>query len=117
MTTTRQSWGAVVAGGLLAVAAAVLAFLATQVSTDLTHQRSSTCNGLLPMPASAYILGWSGVAVGAVAVALLAFRLHRSRGGWPVWVLALAVLVVLSAGFVIYTVYGDAPTTRFQCSG
>ncbi|MEV4314876.1 hypothetical protein [Actinocrispum sp. NPDC049592] len=113
MTTTRPA----IAGGLLAVAGAVLAFLATQVSTDLTHQRSSTCNGLLPMPTSAYVLGWTGVAAGVIAVVLLVSRLRQSRGGWPVWVLVLAVLVVLFAGFVVYTVYGDAPTTRFQCSG
>jgi hypothetical protein len=52
---------------LLAIASGVLAVAATQVSYGTTHQRGSTCNGLIPMPTSAFALGWA-----AVAVALLA---------------------------------------------
>lgn len=117
MTSTRQATGLAITGAILTVAGIVLSFLATQVSTDLTKQRSSTCNGLLPMPTSAYVLGWAGVGVTVAAVIMLALRLRKSRGGWPTSVLMLAVLAVLFAAFVIYTVYGDAPTTRWQCSG
>jgi hypothetical protein len=102
-------------GGLLTVASAVLAFLATRVSTDLTKQRHATCDGLLPMPTSAYVLGWSGVALAVVAVVVVAAR--RSGGGWRAGLLVLAVLALAFAGFVTYTVYGDAPTTRFMCFG
>lgn len=103
------------AGGLLAVAAAVLAFLATQVSTDLTRQRQATCDGLLPMPTSAYVLGWSGVGVAVLAAIVMLAR--RSGGGWRIALLVLVVVALAFAGFVTYTVYGDAPTTRFMCSG
>jgi ABC-type xylose transport system permease subunit len=115
--TVRRADGLTAVGGVLAVAGVLLAVLATRVSTDLTRQRSSTCNGLLPMPASAYVLGWSAVAAGLVAVLLLVLRLRKSRGGWPTSVLVLAVLAVLFAGFVTYTVYGDAPVTHWLCSG
>ncbi|GAB3876869.1 hypothetical protein GCM10029964_024760 [Kibdelosporangium lantanae] len=101
--------------GLLAVAAAVLAFLATRVSGDLTRQRQATCDGLLPMPASAYVLGWSGVGLAVVAAIVLLAK--RSGGGWRVALLVLSLLALAFAGFVTYTVYADAPTTRFMCSG
>jgi uncharacterized membrane protein len=117
VTTTRRANGLAITGAILVVAGIVLAFLATQVSSDLTKERTSTCNGLLPMPTSAYVLGWAGVGVTVLAVLMLVLRLRQSRGGWPTWVLVLAVLAVLFAAFVIYTVYGDAPTTRWQCSG
>lgn len=69
------------------------------------------------MPTSAYVLGCAGVGVAVLAVIMLALRLRQSRGGWPAWALVLAVLAFLFAALVIYTVYGDAPTTRWQCSG
>lgn len=115
MKTLRHP--AVAVGGVLAVAGIVLAFLATQVSTDLSKQRSSTCNGLLPMPTSAYVLGFSAVAAGLVAVLLLVWRGRRSGGGWAGGLLALAILAILFAGFVTYTVFGDAHTTAHLCSG
>jgi len=115
--TDRRADVLAAVGGVLAVAGILLAVLATQVSTAVTRQRSSTCNGLLPMPASAYVLGWAAVTMSLVAVLVLALRIRRSGGGWITWVLVLAVLIVLFAGFVTYTVYADAPTTRWLCSG
>ncbi|TCO52628.1 hypothetical protein [Actinocrispum wychmicini] len=107
---------AVAVGGVLTVAGIVLAVLATQVSTDLTKQRSSTCNGLLPMPTSAYVFGWTAVAAALVAVVLLVLG-RRAGAWWVITLLVLAVLAFLFAGFVTYTVYGDAPTVRHLCSG
>lgn len=104
-----------ITSGVLVVAAVVLAFLATQVSTDLTKQRHDTCNGLLPMPGSAYVLGWCGVGAAATAAVLVLVR--WSRSGWRTTRLVLSLLALVFAGFVVYTVYGDAPTTRWLCSG
>jgi FtsH-binding integral membrane protein len=115
--TDRRADVLAAVGGVLAVAGILLTVLATQVSTNLTRQRSSTCNGLLPMPVSAYVVGWAAVTVSLVAVLVLARRVRQSGGGWVTWVLAVAVLIVLFAGFVSYTVYADAPTTRWLCSG
>jgi uncharacterized membrane protein len=106
-----------ITGAILVAAGIMLAFLATQVSSDLTKRRSGSCNGLLPMPTSAYILGWSGLGVAVLAVLMLAPRLRQSRGGWLTCVLVFAVMAVVFAAFVVFTVYGDAPTTRWQCSG
>jgi hypothetical protein len=107
------------AGAVLAVGSVVLAVASTRVSDGLTHQRERTCDGLLPMPTSAYLLGWLGVGVAALAVVLSVLRVLRSRGdsGWRMTLLVFSVLCLLSAGFVIYTVYGDAPIHRFLCSG
>jgi hypothetical protein len=59
-------------------------------------------------------IGWSGVALALVAAVVAA---RRSGGGWRAALLVLAVLALAFAGFVTYTVYGDAPTTRFMCFG
>jgi hypothetical protein len=102
-------------GGLLALAAVVLAFLATQVSSDLTKERNTTCNGLLEMPTSAFVLAWSAVGLSVVAAVVVLSR--RTGGGWRVALLVLAVLALAFAAFVTYTIYADAPTTKWQCSG
>lgn len=103
------------AGGLLAVAAVVLAFLATQTSSDLTKKRNATCNGLLEMPTSAFVLAWSAVGLSVVAAVVVLSR--RTGGRWRVALLVFAVLALAFAAFVTYTIYTDAPTTKWQCSG
>lgn len=103
------------AGGLLALAAVVLAFLATQVSSDLTKERHATCNGLLPMPTSAFVLAWSAVGLSIAAAAVLLAR--RAGGRARIALLVFAVLALAFAAFVTYTIYADAPTTKWQCSG
>ena len=100
-----------VTGGVLAAGAIVLAVIAAQISQGLTSKRAHTCDGMLPMPFPAFAFGWAAVAAGLAAVVLYAARWRRPL---PI---VLAVLVLAAAGFVLYTVYGDAPTHRFTCSG
>ena len=65
-------------GCLLAVGSVVLAVAATQVSYGVARQRESTCNGLIPMPTSAFALGWAAVAVALLAtIAFLTGRRAR----------------------------------------
>src|SRR5204863_541482 len=104
-------------GPALALGALALAAAAARISDDLTHTRARTCDGLLPMPASAYVLGWLGVGTALLAVAAMVFRLRSGSSGWALALLVIFVLVLLFTAFATYAVYADAPTRRFLCSG
>ena len=76
-TTSRETGTfLLVLSPLLAIGSVVLAVVAAQVSYGVTRQRESTCNGRIPMPTSAFALGWAavGVALLATVVVLLGQR-------------------------------------------
>jgi len=115
----RRAVGMLSLSASVMLCSAALAGAATQVSYGLIRHRASTCNGMVPMPVSAYVLGWAGVGTAALALVMLGVDAARCRrvGGVRTALLALTVLCLAFAAFVTYTVYSDAPTRRFLCSG
>ncbi|WP_156893144.1 hypothetical protein [Actinokineospora enzanensis] len=89
----------------------VLGVLGAQVSQRLVRQRGGTCDGMLPMPTSAYLLAWAAVAL-CLLGGFLVLRAKRT----PALTILLIIALAFTA-FVVYSVYSDAPTHRFLCSG
>lgn len=112
---------------VLAVLALGIAFevLATNVSQELIEQRGRSCNGTLPMPASAYWCAWSGVALMLAALAYTVVRLaRRKRSGFTAvttgFYFAVSLLdfyITLFTAFAVHSVYADATPVVPLCGG
>jgi hypothetical protein len=74
----RRRQGLVLA---LVVVGVLLSTINANAQAELIRRRQDTCDGSLPLPTAAYVLGFAGLVVGAVALFLLGrwFRHSRSR--------------------------------------
>ena len=108
-----------IASAALIVGGVTLAEIAAEVSYGLTRERGRTCNGQLPMPLSAYVLGWAAVGVAILALVAVIVRIQRIAGVDTLvkTLLVFAILGLLGAGFVAYTIYDDAVPIRHLCFG
>lgn len=69
-TLVRTRRGLMLIGLAIVMLSLVLAVSAINVSSDLTHRQRTACDGTIPMPASAFVLSWSAVALAAMAMIL-----------------------------------------------
>ncbi|MGA8115990.1 MAG: hypothetical protein WCA46_20215 [Actinocatenispora sp.] len=98
---------------------------AMNVSHDLVERRSRSCDGTLPMPASAYLYAWTGAVLVLAALAYTVVRLaRRKRSGFSAVTTGcyfavgmLAFYVTLFTAFALYAVYADAAPVAPLCSG
>ncbi|GDY32095.1 hypothetical protein GTS_37280 [Gandjariella thermophila] len=125
-------------GLLLGVASVGIGVWAVQLSYDVVRERERTCNGRIPVPHTAFALGWTAVALAAAALgtALVAHALRRQgdritasilalplMGGGVVatvaaaltraWILALAGVVAVTSG-IAFTFVRRGRTTELS---
>jgi len=92
---------------VLLIVGVLLSLANTNAQTELVHRRSESCDGSLPLPAGAYVLGFGGLLAGAIALIVLIRWFGRSRDG-----LALVLLVSASAGLIF-----EILRSRYQLPG
>ena len=63
----------------LMIVGVLLALTNSNAQTELVRRRQDTCDATLALPAAAYVLGFAGLVVGAIALFLLVLWFHRSR--------------------------------------
>jgi uncharacterized membrane protein YedE/YeeE len=88
----------------LLIVGVVLSVANTNAQTELVHRRGESCDGSLPLPVGAYLLGFGGVLAGGIALVLLIRWFDRQP-------LAVVLLVTASAAVVFEIL---ALVTAFQ---
>jgi hypothetical protein len=87
-----------------------LAVCSAAAQSGFTRHRTQTCDGLLPMPVSAFVFGWAACGVGLVALVLAVVWLKRA---W--WVVGVGALL-FEVG-ALYVAYREAVPIPVLCSG
>ena len=112
--TDRRRQGVVFA---LTVVGVLLALTNTNAQTELVRRRQDACDGTLPLPAAAYVLGFAGLVVGAIALFLLVLWFHRSREPIALILFATAVAAVVFEVFTVVTAFQEGPPIQSLCFG
>jgi hypothetical protein len=102
--------------GLL-VAGVVLSLVNTNAQTELVRRRQDTCDGTLPLPTSAYLLGAAGLIVGAVALLLLLRWFGHSRQPIALILFATAIAAVIFEAVALITAFQEGRPVHPMCGG
>jgi hypothetical protein len=114
LLTGRRRQG--LAFGLM-VAGVLLALTNTNAQTELVRRRQDTCDGSLPLPTSAYVLGGAGLLVGVVALALMVRWFGHSRQAIALILVATAVAAVVFELFALVTAFQEGRPITDLCHG
>jgi hypothetical protein len=101
----------------LVVAGVLLATINTNAQAELLRRRQAGCDGSLPLPTSAYVLGFAGLVVGAVALFLLVRWFGHSRQPLALILFATATAAVVFELFAIVTAFQDGRPVNALCGG
>ncbi|MER7249630.1 hypothetical protein [Kribbella sp. NPDC000426] len=101
----------------LIVAGVLLSLTSANAETELSRRRHAACDGTLPLPMSAFVLSFAGVAVGAVALFLLLRWFGRSRQTLVLILFWTAVAAVVSEVFTLVTVLQQSRPITSLCIG
>ncbi|MEU4194776.1 hypothetical protein AB0E69_22945 [Kribbella sp. NPDC026611] len=112
-STRRRQW---LVFGLL-VAGVLLALINTNAQTELTRRRQATCDGTLPLPTTAYLVGFAGLLIGAIALFLLVRWFRHSRQPIATTLLITAATAVIFEVFALATAFHDAKPIDSLCFG
>ncbi len=112
--TGRRRQGVVLG---LVVAGVLLATINTNAQAELLRRRQASCDGSLPLPTSAYVLGFAGLVVGAVALFLLVRWFGHSRQPLALILFATATAAVVFELFAIVTAFQDGRPVNALCGG
>jgi hypothetical protein len=105
----------------LMVVGVVLALSCLNAAAELIRRRRAACDGSLPLPTAAYVLGGLGLLVGVLALVLLVRWFGHSRQAIAFVLFATAVAgVVFQAVALVTAAQEDAsitPTCRSRLPG
>ncbi|MEI8410089.1 MULTISPECIES: hypothetical protein [unclassified Kribbella] len=100
----RRRQGLVLA---LVVVGLLLSTITTNAQAELIRRRQDSCDGSLPLPTTAYVLGFAGLAVGAVALFLLTRWFRHSRQPITLILFATAIAAVIFELFALVTAFQE----------
>jgi hypothetical protein len=101
----------------LSVAGMLLSLPNTNAQSELGRRRHAACNGTLPLPTSAYVLGVAGLFVGAIALYLLLRWFRHSRQPVTLILLATAGAAVVVEIFGVVTAFQEGRPIDPLCFG
>lgn len=110
----RRRQGLVLA---LVVVGLLLSTINANAQAELIRRRQDSCDGSLPLPTTAYVLGFAGLAVGAVALFLLARWFRRSRQPLALILFATATAAVIFELFALVTAFQEGRPVYPMCGG
>jgi hypothetical protein len=110
----RRRQGLVLA---LVVVGLLLSTINTNAQAELIRRRQDSCDGSLPLPTTAYVLGFAGLAVGGVALFLLARWFGHSRQSITLILFATATAAVIFELFALVTAFQEGRPVHPMCGG
>ena len=113
LPSSRRQWLLL---GLIVVGI-VLALTNTNAQSELMRRRQDTCDGSLPLPTAAYVLGFAGLAVGIVALILLVRWFRGSRHPIALILFATAIAALIVELFAVVTAFQEGQPVYPMCGG
>jgi drug/metabolite transporter (DMT)-like permease len=110
----RRRQGLVLA---LVVVGVLLSTINANAQAELIRRRQDSCDGSLPLPTAAYVLGFAGLAVGAVALFLLGRWFRHSRQPLALILFATATAAVIFELFALVTAFQEGRPVHALCGG
>jgi len=101
----------------LVVVGVLLATINTNAQAELIRRRQDSCDGSIPLPTAAYVLGFAGLVVGAVALFLLVRWFGHSRQPIALILFATATAAVIFELFAIVTAFQEGRPVHPLCGG
>jgi hypothetical protein len=101
----------------LMVAGVLMSLTNTNAQTELDRRRQAACDGTLPLPTAAYVLGFAGLAVGTVALFLLLRWFGHSRQPIALILFTTAGAAVVFEIVALVTAYQEARPLQSLCFG
>jgi hypothetical protein len=101
----------------LTIVGVLLAMINTNAQAELVRRRQDSCDGTLPLPTTAYVLGFTGLTVGAVALFLLIRWFGHSRQPIALILFATATAAVVFEVFGLVTAFQQGRPVVPMCGG
>ena len=101
----------------LVVAGVLLSMINANAQAELIRRRQDSCDGSLPLPTTAYVLGFAGPVIGAVALFLLVRWFGRSRQPLVLILFATATAAVIFEVLALVTAFRDGRPVDSICGG
>jgi drug/metabolite transporter (DMT)-like permease len=101
----------------LVVIGVLLATINANAQAELIRRRQDSCDGSLPLPTTAYVLGFAGLAVGAVALFLLVRWFRHSRQPLAIILFVTATAAVVFELFALVTAFQEGRPVHPMCGG
>lgn len=101
----------------LIVVGVLLALINANAQSELARRRQDSCDGSLPLPTTAYVLGFAGLLVGALALFLLLRWFGHSRQPIALILVATATAAVVFEIFALITAFQEAGPVQAICGG
>ncbi len=101
----------------LVVVGVLLSTINANAQAELIRRRQASCDGSLPLPTTAYVLGFAGLAVGAVALFLLARWFRHSRQPLAIILFVTAIAAVIFELFALVTAFQEGRPVHPMCGG
>ena len=101
----------------LVIAGVLLSLTNTNAQTELIRRRQDACDGTIPLPTGAYVLGTAGVVVGAVALFLLLRWFGHSRQAIALILFTTAAAAVVFEVFALVTAFQEGRPVHSLCFG
>jgi hypothetical protein len=101
----------------LIVAGVLLSLINTNAQAELDRRRHAACDGTLPLPTSAYVLGVTGLFVGTIALYLALRWFRHSRQPITLILLATAGAAVVVELLGVVTAFQQGSPVESLCFG
>ena len=101
----------------LIVVGVLLALTNTNAQAELVRRRQDTCDGTLPLPTSAYVLGFAGLIIGALALFLLLRWFRRNRQPIALILFTTAIAAVIVEILAVVTAFQEGRPVDSVCFG
>ncbi|MFI7064159.1 hypothetical protein ACIBL3_24440 [Kribbella sp. NPDC050124] len=99
------------------VAGVLLSTINTNAQAELIRRRQDSCDGTIPLPTSAYVLGFAGLAVGAVALFLLVRWFRHNRQPLVLILFGTAIAALIFEAFAVITAFQEGRPLVPMCGG
>ena len=101
----------------LIIVGLLLALTNTNAQSELSRRRHASCDGTLPLPTSAYLLGFAGLVVGAIALFLMRRWFHHSRQPIALVLFTTATAAVVFEIVAVITAFQEGRPINALCFG
>ena len=101
----------------LIIVGLLLALTNTNAQSELSRRRHASCDGTLPLPTSAYLLGFAGLVVGAIALFLMRRWFHHNRQPIALVLFTTATAAVVFEIVAVITAFQEGRPINALCFG